>query len=362
MNSPSLLLSFVERLMNKPAVAYHEHQVIAVVEAICQEHGLQCEADAIGNRIVTLRTNPQAPSVALVAHLDHPGFEAVRPMSETTWEARFLGGVAEAYFRPGIRLLAYPGGLPAVLGAKLGDELRFQVQFEVPPTTPPEFLVWDLPTCTVTPDRIEGRACDDLVGVATILATLSELKRLNASVNFKGLITRAEEVGFQGTLLLAESGWIPTDTTIISLETSRELPPVQMGNGVIVRVGDRSSIFDSRFTRFLCEAAADLQKRNPEFRFQRALMGGGSCEATAFQEYGYRCAALCVALGNYHNSGSENRIAPEYVSVPDAHGMLELLVEIAHQMPQREALTGRLLVRLEKLATEARSRLLSECP
>ena len=46
-------------------------------------------------------------------------------------------------------------------------------------------------------------------------------------------------------------------------------------------------------------------------------MSGGTCEATAYQLYGYRTAALCVALGNYHNCGPNHQIAPEYVSVDD---------------------------------------------
>lgn len=357
MTTASLFLRFAERLMNAPAVAYHEQAVMSEVESICQEQGLECSTDAFGNRIVALKTSPAAPKLALVAHLDHPGFEALGQLTETTWEAQFLGGVGEPYFQPGIPLLAYPGGHSAILGRRLPGELRFEVQFEKAPSAPPGFFVWNLPVHSVNEGRIEGRACDDLIGVAAILAALSKLKRLDAPVHIRGLITRAEEVGFQGTLLMAESGIIGPDTFIVSLETSRELPPVQMGKGAIIRVGDRSSIFDSQFTRFLSEAAGDLQKRQPEFHFQRALMGGGTCEATAFQEYGYRCGALCVALGNYHNCGPENRIAAEYVSASDAQGMVDLLVEAAQRFQEFEAMAGRLNARLAKLTLEARGRL-----
>lgn len=356
MTTTSLLLPFAERLMNAPAAAYHEQAVMSEVESICQQQGLTCDTDAFGNRIVTVNHSSRAPKLALVAHMDHPGFETVGPLTETTWEARFLGGVGEAYFQAGIPLIAYPGGYPAVLGKRLADDLRFEIHFEEVPPEPPRFLVWNLLTHGRKDDRIEGRACDDLIGVAAILATLAELNRLKAPVHVRGLITRAEEVGFQGTLLLAKSGVIGPDTAIVSLETSRELPPVQMGNGTIIRVGDRSSIFDSRLTRFLTEVAADLQTRHSEFRYQRALMGGGTCEATAFQEFGYRCGALCVALGNYHNCGPENRIAAEYVSAADAQGMVDLLVEAAQRFPECDALAGRLNARLEKLTLEARRR------
>jgi hypothetical protein len=84
----------------------------------------------------------------------------------------------------------------------------------------------------------------------------------------------------------------------ISLETSSERPPAKIGDGPILRVGDKSSIFDSAATATLAQIAADSH-----IPVQRCLMPGGTCEATAYQLYGFRSAALCVALGNYHNCG-----------------------------------------------------------
>ena len=38
---------------------------------------------------------------------------------------------------------------------------------------------------------------------------------------------------------------------------------------------------------------------------------------------------MCVALGNYHNCGPSDRIAPEYVSVADTLGMARLCAAAA---------------------------------
>jgi putative aminopeptidase FrvX len=184
-------------------------------------------------------------------------------------------------------------------------------------------------------------------------------------VNVIGVLSRAEEVGFHGALALAASGKLPKDGLIVSLETSRELPPARMGQGVIVRVGDRASIFGAAESRFLAEAATDLAKQDPNFQFQRALMSGGTCEATAYQEFGYRCAAVCVALGNYHNCGKNNRIAAEFVSLRDAESMSALLRRSASEMKNWRKLTGRLpkrleAKRLEGYLREARKRLKSQ--
>ena len=84
-------------------------------------------------------------------------------------------------------------------------------------------------------------------------------------------------------------------------------------------------------------------------------MSGGTCEATAYQEFGYQSAAVCVALGNYHNCGSGDRIKAEYVSVHDASTMVHLLVKAATRMADFSNLVGRLQNRLQKLLKEART-------
>ena len=130
---------------------------------------------------------------------------------------------------------------------------------------------------------------------------------------------------------------------------------MKMGGGVILRVGDRTSVFDSRAMRFLGMVAAEL--RDGRFPVQRALMSGGTCEATAFQEFGYQTGAVCVALGHYHNRGPGNSIRAEFVSASDACGMVELLVAAARALPRFEALADKLRERLDGLLRQARHRL-----
>ena len=185
--------------------------------------------------------------------------------------------------------------------------------------------MWDLPACEVRTGRIRSRACDDLIGCTAIVAMLRELESTGAQCSTWGLFTRAEEVGFIGAIELAKSGLLPKNVTGVSLETSSVRGgPVKIGGGPIIRVGDRTSVFDSAATAIL--QASAKAARIPH---QRALMQGGTCEATAYALYGYRTAAMCVALGNYHNCGPGDRIAPEYVSLGDTLGMARLCVATA---------------------------------
>ncbi len=196
-----------------------------------------------------------------------------------------------------------------------------------PTASPPVSFV---KKCRLTPisfevkeGRIHSRACDDLIGCAAILALFHALEKAEEESSVIGLFTRAEEVGFLGAIQLAQAGLVSRDVTIVSLECSseRSTGAGRMGEGVIIRVGDKTSIFDDGATRALTSLAVEAKLAH-----QRCLMSGGTCEATAYQLYGYRTAALCVALGNYHNCGPETTIAPEFVSVDDVQGLVRLLV------------------------------------
>jgi putative aminopeptidase FrvX len=356
MNS-RLLCEIAGRLMRHPAAPYYEDAVRSEAEQICAEQQLDCKRDRFGNLLVRLQTAPGRRALVLGAHLDHPGFEILRALGRGRWLARFLGGVPDSYFIRGIPLRLMPGATPAKLDRRIGKQREFELHATAESEQEPRFAVWELEDFAVRRGQIHSRACDDLGGVAAILAILIELKRIRARIHVIGVISRAEEVGFHGALTVAASRELPANSLVVSLETSRELPPIAMGRGVIIRVGDRASIFDPTATRFLMEVALELQQRRKSFQFQRALMFGGTCEATAYQEFGFQTAAVCVALGNYHNCAPDNRIAAEYVNVGDACGMVDLLVAAARAMPRFTGLTAKLPARLNQLLAEARQRL-----
>src|SRR3989442_105102 len=194
------------RLMGCPAAPYHEAGPRAAAEEICAQHGLGCERDDYGNLLVRLQTDPRPRPLVLAAHLDHPGFEIIRPISATRWLARFLGGVPDSFFRRGLRLRLMPGAIPAILGRRAGAEKQFEIHVRaLPPSSaargacprdqpaeagagPPRFTcaVWELADFSARRGRIYGRSCDDLIGVAAVLATLIELKEQRGHVNAIG--------------------------------------------------------------------------------------------------------------------------------------------------------------------------------
>jgi endoglucanase len=278
------LLDLTRSILAQPTAPFHEDAVRAeILMQLAQLPGVHTGQDEFGNIVARYDGCSGHAEYAFAAHMDHPAYVG----------EEFLGGVPESY------------------------------RAKKPPTRDfGAFSMWDLPACEVRDGQIHSRACDDLIGCVSIIALFQELSRTKAAPTVYGLFTRAEEVGFVGAIHLAKSGRVPKDVTIISLECSSERSPGagKMGDGPIVRVGDKTSIFDDAATAALVKAGTDAK-----IPHQRCLMSGGTCEATAYQLYGYRTGALCVALGNYHNCGPDTTIAPEFVSVSDVAGMINLM-------------------------------------
>src|SRR5208282_6648797 len=100
--------------------------------------------------------------------------------------------------------------------------------------------------------------------------------------------------------------------------------------------------------------AEALAKKDRKFLHQRALMPGGTCEATVYDIFGYTAASLCVPLGNYHNMDTQaQKIGPEYIDVSDWQNMVKLFIRLAqtgHQFkPGHAALKARVLKRFNRL-------------
>jgi len=112
------------------------------------------------------------------------------------------------------------------------------------------------------------------------------------------------------------------------LECSRAMPGAESGLGPVIRVGDRMSVFDPRLAAACEESARELQKSQPGVRFQRRLMDGGACEATAFAAAGYRSLCLALPLGNYHNAGPTG-VEPEFIAEGDFLDCVALLSAFA---------------------------------
>jgi endoglucanase len=190
--------------------------------------------------------------------------------------------------------------------------------------------MWNLPVMRIRKTRLTSRALDDLAGVAAAMCAIDELVRRREEADVIGIFTRGEEAGFAGTLAGCEDGLFPADRCIIGLETSQAQPGAKLGDGVVIRTGDRTWTFDPDATGYVSRVAGELSRKRPGFRYVRMLMPGGTCETTPMCVWGLRAAALCLPLGNYHNmSDRAEKIAAERIDLEDFESMVALLCEIA---------------------------------
>ncbi len=335
-------LDFLARLAAQPAVAFHEGGVASAVGSILEELGLSFQEDVYGNIIARAPgRQPDCAPLALVAHMDHPGFEAVAT-HDGYLVCEALGGVPAASFEAAVPLhviLADGRRLPAATAGRCGEEELRQTLARLAEPQPlelPRPVVFDLPDFQVDGDLIHMRAADDLAGCGAILAALASLGSNPPPGDVFGVFTRAEEVGLIGARLLAESGTLPRDTLIVSVESSRTLPGAEIGGGPVIRVGDAGLTFNADAEAALRRALETLQARPEGFKAQRQLMSGGVCEASAFARHGYRATGLAFPLGNYHNGAPEGRIEAEYIHIADYVAGARLMVEAARRVPDRE--------------------------
>jgi putative aminopeptidase FrvX len=342
---------WLRQLTTIPTAAGREDRVIAwVKDWVAQRRNLRLRRDRAGNLIITRTGRRRGRPIFITGHLDHPAFIIRRILDDRTLELEFRGGVQDPYFENAkielfdaddksyratlieLRPKAKPfKRATARLARKtdalaVGDIGRWAFAGKLP---------------RITQGLFHTHVCDDLAAVAAAFAAMDILRTKQSTTNVGLFLTRAEEVGFIGTLAACEAQSLPKSARLICLENSRSFPDSPIGGGPVLRVGDRLSVFDPTLTNRISALLMAYEKKHPDFKWQRKLMTGGACEATAFSTYGYESTCICFALGNYHNmsdidgvlSGKRPaKVGPEYISIDDFHGMVTMLTVCATQL------------------------------
>lgn len=367
-----------------PTASGREHRVCEWIGRwVNERRDLSLSRDPAGNLVVGRAAGTGAadkPALFITAHLDHPAFVVERIVGPGTVEAGFRGGVLTPYFKDApVVLFAEARGDCAVrarvIETTAGEPWRrCVIELDDEQTLDGAGLVlgdigrWDLPDPRIEGDRVMTHACDDLAAAAAALAAMDVLRCDPEAGHVRLLFTRAEEVGFVGAIAACKHGTMPVGCRVIALENSRSFPTDSpIGAGPIVRVGDRISTFSPALTSSVAKVAERLavEKRtgSPAFRWQRKLMPGGACEASAYQAYGYEATCVCLPLGNYHNMSNLSavqaeepdavanaRAGHEEISLSDFHGLVELLVACGTVLGPAEPLVDR----MDKLYAERR--------
>lgn len=339
----------LKELTSLPTGAGLESRVIEWIETWAKRRKtVTLTRDKLGNLTIKRKGARSTKPIYFTAHLDHPAFAVTEVLDHgKTIQAEFRGGVHDDYFEGTPVALHLKEKKPVAgkvvsLDRKRSGELMQLVTIEldrISPVLPGDLLTWALPKSKVMKRRLHAPACDDLAAVAAAIGAYEKLLAKPKGLgDVRLLFTLAEEVGFVGAIGVAKAGGVPKGSTLVCLENSKSMVESPIGDGPIVRVGDRISIFDPELTARLVAVAESVAKSDKAFKYQRKLMPGGACEATAFRAYGYLSSCICLPLGNYHNMDeTKKQIAPESISIDDYHQLVQLLVAVGRSLPKTRA-------------------------
>ncbi len=351
----------LHKILSQPTAPFREQHVIACVIQELKKATIPYFLDPIGNLVIgvssrteylrlTQKQTPE-PLRIFIAHMDHPGFHGVQWKSNKELEVQWHGGSPTRHLEGAKVWIAnqmgwfgsgemntiqlHPSG-KALSSARVRLTEKVTPQFSKSSILPDSLFggfrfrspVW------TEGDLIYTKAADDLVGVFAILSVALDhyaSRKRKYPFPFLGLLTRAEEVGFIGAMSHFELGWLKKSKRLllcISIETSRTLAGAEIGKGVVVRLGDKFTVFDPGALRVFSDIAESILPG----QHQRRIMDGGTCEATATTIYGLPSIGISVPLGNYHNQSLEGGPdstaalgpAPEFVHSQDLIGLIQL--------------------------------------
>jgi endoglucanase len=327
-------MKILKDVLSLPTAPFHEEFVSSYVTQFCAKLNIGLRKDKYGNLIAHYKLGKVKQPVILTAHMDHPGFEIIT-VKKGHLLAGILGGIKPEYFAGARVCIMTRGGIIKGKAALKHEKEKWRGKniFEImvkkaAQVKPGDFGWYDIAPFKIKKGLIYTKGADNLASVAAILELLYYLKLKKVAADVRCLFTRAEEVGFVGCVAFSKSARWPQNSPIIVLECSSALAGgVKIGSGPVLRVGDKMSCFTSEIDCWLKSISNDLAKKDKNFKFQRALLSGGTCEASVWTIKGKKVGGLAFPLGNYHNNG-EKSYAPEFISILDYKWMRKILLEI----------------------------------
>jgi endoglucanase len=333
---PDEVVSVLRRVASPPTAPYHEWGVLDAIRGELEQAGIHTTTDAFGQLHARVSTGTAKRALVFAAHTDHPAFEVIEA-SGRTGKARVLGGFRQSVFPPDVAVTVHDDAGGASFVGKLSHPTT-----EIDPVhnsatvcritaegslVAGQFAVLDFPALEIAGDEIRMRAADDLAGCALIVCVLLSLREERDAHDVRAIFTRAEETGLYGARLVAEDELVPREAYVVSVEASRALPGAEAGRGIVVRAGDLHNTFSNEAERYLRVARERLAERG--IMTQRALLTGGTCEASAFVRLGWTATGIALPNINYHNAAADGGFAPEIVSLGDLMSGVDLGIEAA---------------------------------
>ncbi|MCO6432122.1 MAG: hypothetical protein J5J00_14780 [Deltaproteobacteria bacterium] len=301
---PPGLKKILSETLSVPTAPFCEGQLAAFIgKRLNRLAGIKLRTDRSGNILATYssRSGKKLP-ICFQAHLDHPGFQFIKPLSPGLGLAEGLGGIPENCVRGKLRFFGPDGSsVKATIikflrsGSKKWVHIRHRGSIE-----PGSAGMWDMAPFREKGSWIAGRGFDDNLGAAILLYLLHHASRRRTAWGFQVLFTRAEEVGYVGAIELVRQKSFKLEKSILTVEMPRSAGALVAGNGVVIRAGDSMMDFDPLVSLRLNALARRLSGKS-WFKSQRGLGLLGGTESTVFQLEQCKVGSLCLPVKDAHN-------------------------------------------------------------
>ncbi|WP_132058835.1 M42 family metallopeptidase [Halorussus amylolyticus] len=359
MTDPAIDFEDLERLVAARGPPGAEYPVADEFADLVEPYVDSVSYDEMGNVVATSEGDPDAPELMLAAHTDELAMLVDGVTDDGFLEYTMLGGHYKGNF-PGQQVRVGPDGVPGVIGPKsrhlMSDDekesLAENLVVDVGATTregvadlniePGDHATWDREVTRLANDLIAGRALDDRVELAMLLALARSEAAADdpADATIHYVATVQEEVGLRGA---RAAGYSVNPDVAIALDIfpaddypagGDDGPGVELDAGPVVEFGDGTSeylfngVLVDRQTRTWLTDAAEAR----DIDVQHAVMIRGTTDATELQQVrGGRHAGAVGVPCRYTHSPVET------LSLADANEATELLAEaIRTEFPGRE--------------------------
>ncbi|MDR0663176.1 MAG: M20/M25/M40 family metallo-hydrolase [Spirochaetaceae bacterium] len=315
-------LSMIEELSNAPGVSGFEDEAAAVIRAYGAELGAVSE-DAMRNVYLRRRGGEGAgegPVLMLDAHSDEVGFmvRAIKPngmlefITLGGWTAntipahKVLVRNMDGKYIPGIVATKPPhyqseverkaaleiSGMVIDIGAVSAREVREEYRISIAAPVVPDVRF----EYREAHDIMIGKAFDDRLGCAAVLAVLKELSEEKLAVNITAAFASQEEMGLRGAAVSAQTvkpdiaisfEGCPADDTVLenyAVQTA-------IKRGPMLRHIDARMVTNPRFMRFALDIAA--QKHIP---VQEAVRTGGATNGGVIHLIGKAVPVIVIGI------------------------------------------------------------------
>jgi endoglucanase len=255
----SALLELLRSLTELPGVSGMEQPVVSFLQERLKPFADHVEVDAFGNVVARRAGQGRGPSVMILAHSDEVGAVVTAVDPEGFLRFRTVGMVNPAVL-PGARVLVagrhrgVVGSVPGHLAKGVGGLTQASdLPIDIGAASEAQAREWGVREGSAVtfegalvklsnPDLVMGKAIDNRVGCALLIALFERLQGIPLPGTVYGAVSVQEEIGMRGARMLAEKlapDWALVLDTVPAEDTplgGSERARFRVGGGPVVQL------------------------------------------------------------------------------------------------------------------------------